>query len=78
MGMVDSCFIVPVGLVSVLLQGQQHSAQIFCLAVLLSSIFMYNQIGAIDAIAIERLAMVCELTMRMKAKTVPGDYGITA
>ena len=39
-------------------QGQQHSAQIFSLAVLLSSVFVYNQLGAIDAVALERLAMV--------------------
>lgn len=26
-------------------QGQQHSAQIFSLAVLLSSVFVYNQVG---------------------------------
>jgi len=57
------------------LQGQQHSAQIFSLAVLLSSIFIYNQIGAIDAIAIERLAMVCELTKVIKEKTPSGAQG---
>eukprot|EP00879_Flechtneria_rotunda_P026395 GHRR01028142.1.p1 GENE.GHRR01028142.1~~GHRR01028142.1.p1 ORF type:complete len:811 (+),score=359.13 GHRR01028142.1:614-3046(+) len=53
-------------------QGQQHSAQIFSLAVLLSSIFVYNQIGAIDAIAIERLAMVCELAKRIKDMSLAG------
>jgi hypothetical protein len=50
-------------------QGAQHSAQIFSLAVLLSSIFVYNQVGAIDAIAIERLAMVCELAKRIKDRS---------
>lgn len=53
-------------------QGQQHSAQIFSLAVLLSSIFIFNQVGAIDAIAIERLAMVCELAKRIKDKSLAG------
>jgi hypothetical protein len=54
-------------------QGAQHSAQIFSLAVLLSSIFVYNQVGAIDAIAIERLAMVCELAKRIKDRSAaPG------
>jgi hypothetical protein len=48
------------------LQGQKHSAQVFCLAVLLSSVFVYNQLGAIDSVAIERLAMVCELAKRIK------------
>ncbi|WIA08464.1 hypothetical protein OEZ85_007901 [Tetradesmus obliquus] len=52
-------------------QGQQHSAQIFSLAVLLSSIFIYNQIGAIDAIAIERMAMVCSLAKRIRDKSQP-------
>jgi hypothetical protein len=55
------------------LQGQQHSAQIFSLAVLLSSIFIYNQIGAIDAIAIERMAMVCSLAKRIRDKSTPGS-----
>lgn len=55
------------------MQGQQHSAQIFSLAVLLSSIFIYNQIGAIDAIAIERMAMVCSLAKRIRDKSQPGE-----
>lgn len=59
------------------MQGQQHSAQIFSLAVLLSSIFIYNQIGAIDAIAIERLAMVCELTKVIKDKTPSGAHPVS-
>jgi uncharacterized membrane protein YgcG len=50
-------------------QGQQHSAQIFSLAVLLSSVFVYNQLGAIDAVALERLAMVCELAKRIKDRS---------
>jgi hypothetical protein len=55
------------------LQGAQHSAQIFSLAMLLSSIFIYNQVGAIDAIAIERLAMVCELAKRIKGRSTVGE-----
>lgn len=39
---------------------------------LLSSIFIYNQVGAIDAIAIERLAMVCELAKRIKDRSTTG------
>ncbi len=54
-------------------QGQQHSAQIFSLAVLLSSVFVYNQLGAVDAVALERLAMVCELAKRIKGRA--GDGG---
>ncbi|GBF99772.1 hypothetical protein Rsub_12400 [Raphidocelis subcapitata] len=58
-------------------QGAQHSAQIFSLAVLLSSVFVYNSLGAIDAVALERLAMVCELAKRIKDKSGRGgglDY----
>jgi hypothetical protein len=50
-------------------QGQKHSAQIFSLAVLLSSVFVYNQLGAVDAVALERLAMVCELAKRVKERS---------
>ena len=57
-------------------QGAQHSAQIFSLAMLLSSIFVYNQVGAIDAIAIERLAMVCELAKRIKDKSTAGAHSL--
>ena len=56
-------------------QGQQHSAQIFSLAVLLSSVFVYNQLGAIDAVALERLAMVCELAKRVKERSSAGARG---
>lgn len=56
------------------LQGAQHSAQIFSMAMLLSSIFIYNQVGAIDAIAIERLAMVCELAKRIKDRSTVGEW----
>ncbi len=48
--------------------------QVFSLAVLLSSVFVYNQLGSIDAIAIERLAMTCELAKRIKQRSA-GDGG---
>ena len=56
-------------------QGTKHSAQVFALAVLLSSVFVYNQLGAIDAVALERLAMVCELAKRVKDKAGGGGGG---
>jgi hypothetical protein len=56
-------------------QGQKHSAQVFSLAVLLSSVFVYNQLGAIDAVALERLAMVCELAKRIKDRSGRGAGG---
>ena len=45
-------------------QTAQYSTQIFSLAVLLSSLFVYNQMGGIDESAIDRLSLVM---------TVPGD-----
>ena len=42
---------------------------------LLSSVFVYNQVGAIDAIAIERLAMVCELAKRIKDRSAGAGTG---
>jgi hypothetical protein len=56
-------------------QGQKHSAQVFSLAVLLSSVFVYNQLGAIDAVALERLAMVCELAKRIKERSATSGRG---
>jgi hypothetical protein len=56
-------------------QGQKHSAQVFSLAVLLSSMFVYNQVGAIDAVALERLAMVCELAKRIKERSATSGRG---
>jgi hypothetical protein len=37
------------------LQTAQYSTQIFSLAVLLSSLFVYNQMGGIDEAALDRL-----------------------
>jgi hypothetical protein len=50
-------------------QGGQHSAKIFSLAVLLSSLFMFNQMGAIDTSSIERLSVALELSKRIKTKS---------
>lgn len=45
---------------------------------LFSGIFIYNQVGAIDAIAIERLALVCEFAKRIKDKSAnkPSTGGV--
>jgi len=50
-------------------QGAQAAAQVFSLAVLLSSVFVFNQLGAVDAVAIERLALACELAKRVKDRS---------
>ncbi len=41
-------------------QTGQYSTQIFSLAVLLSSLFVYNQMGGIDEAALDRLSLVTE------------------
>lgn len=41
-----------------LLQTAQYSTQIFSLAVLLSSLFVYNQMGGIDEAALDRCVAI--------------------
>jgi len=43
-------------------QTGQYSIQIFSLAVLLSSLFVYNQMGGIDEAALDRLSLVTEMS----------------
>ena len=45
-------------------QTGQYSTQIFSMAVLLSSLFVYNQMGGIDEAALDRLSLVTEMTKR--------------
>jgi hypothetical protein len=54
--MVAACFSTRVftPTVCLLLQTAQYSTQIFSLAVLLSSLFVYNQMGGIDEAALDR------------------------
>ncbi|GKA51548.1 putative guanylate-binding protein [Tanacetum coccineum] len=61
-------------------QTGTYSTQIFSLAVLLSSMFIYNQMGGIDEAAIDRLSLVTEMTkhIRVRAsggKTTPSELG---
>lgn len=53
------------------MQTGQYSTQIFSLAVLLSSLFVYNQMGGIDEAALDRLSLVTEMTrhIRVRANT---------
>ena len=44
-------------------QTGQYSTQIFSLAVLLSSLFLYNQMGGIDEAALDRLSLVQPTTV---------------
>jgi hypothetical protein len=56
-------------------QTTQDAVQIFSLAVLLSSMFVYNQMGSIDEAALDRLSLVTELTrhIRVRATSAPGS-----
>ena len=46
-------------------QDEQHDAKIFCLALLLSSMFFLNSQGVIDESAIDRLYLIGEITKRV-------------
>jgi hypothetical protein len=50
------------------LQTAQYSTQIFSLAVLLSSLFVYNQMGGIDEAALDRLSLVTEMTKHIRVR----------
>ncbi|KAK9825847.1 hypothetical protein WJX81_003554 [Elliptochloris bilobata] len=56
-------------------QTGQYSTQIFSLAVLLSSLFVYNQMGGIDEAALDRLSLVTEVTkhVRVRAGSSAGE-----
>lgn len=53
-------------------QTGQYSTQIFSLAVLLSSLFVYNQMGGIDEAALDRLSLVTEMTKHIRVKAASG------
>ncbi|GMH33309.1 hypothetical protein BSKO_01143 [Bryopsis sp. KO-2023] len=48
-------------------QTGQYSTQIFSLAVLLSSLFVYNQMGGIDEAALDQLSLVTEMTKKIRS-----------
>ena len=49
-------------------QTGQYSVQIFSLAVLLSSLFVYNQMGGIDEAAVDRLSLVTQMTKHIRVR----------
>ncbi|KAL5989496.1 hypothetical protein ACLOJK_010388 [Asimina triloba] len=49
-----------------------YSIQIFSLAVLLSSMFIYNQMGGIDEAALDRLSLVTEMTKHIRVRASGG------
>eukprot|EP00899_Mesostigma_viride_P008802 jgi/Mesvir1/17923/Mv12986-RA.1 len=56
-------------------QTNTYSTQIFSLAVLLSSMFVYNQMGGIDEAAIDRLSLVTEMTKHIHVRASGGEEG---
>lgn len=55
-------------------QTGQYSVQIFSLAVLLSSLFVYNQMGGIDEAALDKLSLVTEMTKHIRVRATPGAF----
>ncbi|CAN0911074.1 Guanylate-binding protein 6, partial [Linum grandiflorum] len=53
-------------------QTGQYSTQIFSLAVLLSSMFIYNQMGGIDEAALDRLSLVTQMTKHIRVRASGG------
>ena len=49
-------------------QTQNYSAEVFSMAVLLSSVFIYNSMGAIDESALDKLSLVCELSNMIRGR----------
>ncbi|KAK9064351.1 hypothetical protein SSX86_015733 [Deinandra increscens subsp. villosa] len=53
-------------------QTGTYSTQIFSLAVLLSSMFIYNQMGGIDEAALDHLSLVTEMTKHIRVRASGG------
>ena len=53
-------------------QGASHDCRIFALVLLLSSIFVYNSVGAIDENAISNLSLVVNLTKHIEVNSRKG------
>ncbi|KAL9236808.1 hypothetical protein vseg_011434 [Gypsophila vaccaria] len=53
-------------------QTGTYSTQIFSLAVMLSSMFIYNQMGGIDEAALDRLSLVTEMTKHIRVRASGG------
>ncbi|XP_023543688.1 guanylate-binding protein 3-like isoform X1 [Cucurbita pepo subsp. pepo] len=53
-------------------QTGTYSTQIFSLAVLLSSMFVYNQMGGIDEAALDRLSLVTQMTKHIRVRAASG------
>ena len=54
-------------------QSEGHDAKIFCLALLLSSFFIYNSEKAINNAAIDQLSLVAQLTQKIRVHAEGAD-----
>lgn len=53
-------------------QTGQYSTQIFSLAILLSSLFVYNQMGPVDESSLDRLSLVTQMTKKIRVRANEG------
>ncbi|ESW19996.2 hypothetical protein PHAVU_006G181400 [Phaseolus vulgaris] len=58
-------------------QTGTYSTQIFSLAVLLSSMFIYNQMGGIDEAALDRLSLVTQMTKHIRVRASGGRSSVS-
>lgn len=56
-------------------QTCQDGVRVFALALLLSSVFIYNQSGAIDEASIDRLSLIAEVGKRIRVRASADDAG---
>ncbi len=54
-------------------EDENHDAKIFLLALLLSSLLIYNSVGTIDENALNSLSLVINLAKKIQLKKTPGQ-----
>lgn len=59
-------------------QTEGHDAKIFCLAILLSSFFIYNSEQAVNNAAIDQLSLVAQLTKKIRVHAEGGEVDASA
>lgn len=59
-------------------EDSNHDTKVFSLAILLSSLFIYNSVGSIDENAIQNLSLVVSLTKHIQVKSVQHDENMDA
>ncbi|KAE7995766.1 hypothetical protein FH972_000535 [Carpinus fangiana] len=71
-GKIFACILYMISAFWALSYSGTYSTQIFSLAVLLSSMFVYNQMGGIDETAIDRLSLVTQMTKHIRIRASGG------